>query len=554
MDSGDKSLQLAVGKALLQGRRLFLTGGAGSGKTYFVKKLVRGFVEARKPVFVTASTGIAATLLFDEIARPDNLYLKGPFTVHSAAMLPFSEEEDRESLIFRGKQKLKDVSVIIIDEISMLDRTSFDRFMLRAPAHAGILLVGDFYQLPPVDEREDGEPEFAYYSTHFEDFELLELTGNHRQDDPRFIQFLKELRVGRLDVGYFADVSEALDFNHPVLFGTRRQAEVHNNGQIAQLAGPSIYSNVVVLHGEPRKAKQWFNNHARAPERIELREKMRVICIQNQTVQGSILVANGDIGTIIEIGPSEKANVPIGVEVFFDRLKTSFRIARWRYEKKTWQGGRSQLQFCLSQIPLIPAYGLTVHKAQGMTLDQVNVDGSRVNFASGQVYVAISRCRSKAGLRITNPNMFGAFTRQSVQDYYSRASRFIGRKSVQHVTTAPLKRPASTTSTLRGSPEPATKSLSREAVRTHQKPVSQGPVGIGSKANIEPHVSAVSTSPSVVQAQTITAPSQSNQVEGESTPYRKRKIGYWIIVGIVLFSILVAFLAGWLARGTGLAP
>ena len=83
----------------------------------------------------------------------------------------------------------------------------------------------------------------------------------------------------------------------------------------------------------------------------------------------------------------------------------------------------TKVEFNVEQFPIVPAYGLTVHKAQGMTLDIVNIDGRKINFDAGQVYVAISRCRTKKGLRIQNANMFNAFTRKSVDDYYANANR-----------------------------------------------------------------------------------------------------------------------------------
>lgn len=178
MDSGDDELRRSVVAALLSGRRLFLSGGAGTGKTYFVRRLAQDLVTNRHITAIAASTGLAATLLCEEIQGAPALYLRGPGTLHSAALLPWSDEEDRSDLIFKGRLRLADARVIIIDEISMLDRLTFERFMQRVNPEVGILVVGDFFQLPPVREDENGEPDFAFQSLEFQSFELIELTTN----------------------------------------------------------------------------------------------------------------------------------------------------------------------------------------------------------------------------------------------------------------------------------------------------------------------------------------------------------------------------------------
>ncbi|MDP6380138.1 MAG: hypothetical protein QF662_02230, partial [Phycisphaerae bacterium] len=139
--------------------------------------------------------------------------------------------------------------------------------------------------------------------------------------------------------------------------------------------------------------------------------------------QNHAKLVNGDLGTIIRIAREDwEGHGPAWVEVEFDRVGER-RLPRYKWEKKKWTKNREEVVFAVQQFPLIPAYGLTVHKAQGMSLDLVNVDGRKVNFAAGQVYVALSRCRTQAGLRVRNSNMFEAFTRESVEAYYRQAQR-----------------------------------------------------------------------------------------------------------------------------------
>lgn len=432
-DSGDPRVLEALVNRLIAGERIFVTGAAGTGKTFLVKLIARRLAERRNTVYVTASTGIAASLLFDEIGQHGSLYVKGPSTLHSAAMLPWSNEEDEESLIAIGRKKLSTSDVVIIDEISMLDNLTFSRFLKRlrrrtaSRKRTGLLAVGDFYQLPPVREVENGEPDFAFRSKSFGRFELLELTNVYRQTNATFVTFLERLRHGECDRQFFARISEHFDLRYPVLFGTRREAAIHNDRQLAALHTPPFMCECAVTVGKPEKALKWFSNYTRAVQRLEIKQGMRVLCVQNMPcpmVQGGVLV-NGDLGSIERVSEEQwEGHGPEWVDICFDRVGKSIRICRYQFKKEVNDGFRRRIVFEVNQFPFIPAYGLTVHKAQGMTLDVVNIDGNRVNFAAGQVYVAVSRCRHETGLRIQNSSMFEAFTRPSVDRYYNTAPRF----------------------------------------------------------------------------------------------------------------------------------
>ena len=427
-DSGDPILLESVVSSLIKGNHIFLTGAAGTGKTYLVKRIVKALAERRHTVNVTASTGIAASLLFDEIE--DNrklLYVRGPSTLHSAAMLPWSSEEDDEGSIKAGKRRLSTSDVVIIDEISMLDKLTFSRFLKRVKRPTGLLAVGDFYQLEPVRRDEKWDPDFTFHGTPFHSFELLELTNVYRQSNPTFVEFLERLRHGECDREFFRRIPEDFDLRYPVLFGTRREAAIHNDRQLATLDTPAFMCQCAVTVGNPEKALEWFANYTRAVQRLEIKQGMRILWIQNipdPGFPGRCLLVNGDLGTIVRVSDEQWADYgPEWVEIDFDRIGRR-RWGRYNFRKEVNDGSRKKVIFEVRQFPFVPAYGLTVHKAQGMTLDRVNIDGNRINFAAGQVYVALSRCRDVPGLRIQNSNMFEAFTRASVNRYYETAMRY----------------------------------------------------------------------------------------------------------------------------------
>ena len=162
-DARNPVLLADVVEGLLSGGRIFLSGGAGTGKTTLVRRIANQLVQRGKRVVLAASTGIAACQLRDETGIHNSRYCQGPSTLHAAAFLPRVEMPDSKRRIQSGRRKLKRADVVIVDEISMVDRITFDRFLERVEPETGLLVVGDFFQLPPVPRNEEGLPDFAFY-------------------------------------------------------------------------------------------------------------------------------------------------------------------------------------------------------------------------------------------------------------------------------------------------------------------------------------------------------------------------------------------------------
>lgn len=321
--------------------------------------------------------------------------------------------------------------MIIVDEISMLDSTTFARFLERVSPHTGILVVGDFYQLPPVDSDDRGIPSFAFRNEEFKTFHLVELTKVYRQHEPEFLEFLEKLRHGENDPDFYQGIRDELDVRHPVLFGTRREAARHNKAEMSKIEAPSRYAQAEATIGGAEKALGWFATNTRAEQLLEIKPGMRILCVKNHQarsmldgedgIRSHVGLVNGSLGTLTEVGPNRPDGKPAWVIAEMDR-EGLVRFYPFDFEKKEFSGKQERIIYRVEQFPFVPAYGLTVHKAQGMTLDVVNIDGRRINFAAGQVYVAISRCTTKQGLRIANAGSFRAFTRPSVDGYYRTAT------------------------------------------------------------------------------------------------------------------------------------
>ncbi len=423
-DARNPVLLSDIVEGLLAGARMFLSGGAGTGKTTLVRRIANQLVQRGKHVVLAASTGIAACQLRDETGIHNSRYCQGPSTLHAVASLPRVEMPDSNRRREWGRRKLERAAVIIIDEISMVDRLTFDRFLERVEPGTGILAVGDFFQLPPVPRNEEGLPDFAFYSLAFADFELIDLQTVLRQAEPHFVQFLKGLRQGQVDSDVLQNAHRPFDPDYPVLFGTNRQADAYNRRRIDQIDAPSVHSTCQVTKGDRDEARQWLQSHTRAKTTLEIKQQMRVLCIQNHED-----LVNGDLGTVVDICTDcvPGTELPLWIDVEFDRDEIGVRrLNPLEFQERVWDSRKEteQLKFSIVQYPIVPAYALTVHKAQGMTLDVVNVDGSHVNFVPGHVYVALSRARTLDGIRLRNAAGFAAFNDSAVLHYYEKAHRF----------------------------------------------------------------------------------------------------------------------------------
>lgn len=425
-DARNPVLLADVVEGLLAGARIFLSGGAGTGKTTLVRRIANQLVQRGKRVVLAASTGIAACQLRDETGIHNSRYCQGPSTLHAAAFLPRVEMPDSKRRIQSSRRKLKRADVIIVDEISMVDRITFDRFLERVEPGTGLLVVGDFFQLPPVPRNEEGLPDFAFYSMAFADFELIHLQTVLRQAEPRFVEFLKGLRHGRVDAAVLENAHREFDPDYPVLFGTNRQADAYNQKRIAQIDSPPVHSVCEVTKGDRDEAVQWLQSHTRAKAALQVKKHMRVLCVQNHED-----LVNGDLGTVTDICAecAPGTEMPYWIDVEFDRdgLGTR-RLNALEFQDRIWDSRKDteRVRFSVSQYPIVPAYALTVHKAQGMTLDVVNIDGSHVNFVPGHVYVALSRARTLDGVRLRHASSLAAFNDSAVLHYYERACRFQG--------------------------------------------------------------------------------------------------------------------------------
>ena len=381
---------------LAAGANVFLTGEPGSGKTHTINRYV-AYLRARgvEPA-ITASTGIAATHI-------------GGKTIHS-----WSGIGVRKTLVPKELDKIarsrfvtkwvKPAKVLIIDEISMLDAGTFtlvDRVCRKARASEEpfgglqVVVVGDFFQLPPITPRGES-PQFAFQSETWKavPWAMCYLSEQHRQDDADFLSLLAAIRADRVEPGHVAHVDRRLldmggmpdDITR--LFPHNHDVDRINDDALRELPGEPV-TYVMADHG-PERLVETLKKGCLSPEILKLKKNAIVMFTKNHMMGRYV---NGTLGTVE--GFESDSGYPIV------RTRDGRRIevlpAEWAVEED------GEVVAGIEQLPLRLAWAMTVHKSQGMSLDAAVMDLRQV-FEYGQGYVALSRVRRLSGLHLLGYN------------------------------------------------------------------------------------------------------------------------------------------------------
>lgn len=378
-------------------RNIFLTGQAGTGKTY----LIRQFLDAHQNCIVAASTGTAAVDI-------------GGVTMHRLFSVPVPAYGANPDDVPASKLKVFEFcETIIIDEISMCRNDVFSfamRILHRAEKLYGhnirVIVCGDFSQLPPVVRKEEeryftryGFDKSGYAFTTVEwaemKFKVVHLDEIKRQSDLEFTEQLGLVRVGDVScLPYFERfVTDEVPANAVFVCGTNREADAINTQYLDGI------DNNLVLYTAQTEGKVFGD--LPCDEQLLLKEDARVMFTVNDTESESGIgrFQNGTCGYIVSLRPDY-------VDVMTDDGET-IRVFRHKwtlYEYKTDKGTgmlSKQERGAVWQIPLKVAKAITIHKSQGKTFSQVVI--SPTIFASGQLYVALSRVTSPEGLYLTAP-------------------------------------------------------------------------------------------------------------------------------------------------------
>lgn len=384
------------------GHSVFLTGAAGTGKTFVLNKYIEYLKSHSVNPAITASTGIAATHI-------------GGQTVHSFTGIGVYEKLDRYTLDkLEQNEKLfkryQDVKVLIIDEISMLHasrldmiNTLFKKFRNSTLPFAGVQIIfcGDFFQLPPVvknfnkEEIVNEDKEFAFNSSAWQELNpvICYLEENYRQEDESLNKILNDIRYER----EIESIFERLNLKIKNKNATKEIIKLYTHNIDVDSINLERYSMLDLnlreqsyhMQTDGKKNQiELLKSSCLAPEYLDLKIGAKVIFVRNDKNKE---YQNGTLGEVVDF---DGANMPI-VKTF-DGRKINVGLESWQYVN---DDGKVLAQ--ISQIPLRYAWAITIHKSQGMTLDAAEIDLAKA-FGTGMGYVALSRVR-----KFENINLIG---------------------------------------------------------------------------------------------------------------------------------------------------
>ena len=423
----NKELRNAWEFAEHTGISIFLTGKAGTGKTTFLKALKE---HSSKRIIVVAPTGVAAINA-------------GGVTIHSFFQLPLSPYVPGTTFKDRydfGKEKrriIRTLDMLVIDEISMVRSDLLDaidnvlrRYRDPTLPFGGVqlLMIGDLHQLTPVVTPRDGELLRPYYDTPYffgshalqqTSYVTIQLTHVYRQQDQTFIDILNHVRNGvptaedlaRLNARCKPMFIPKAEEGYIRLTTHNRMADSYNDNELHKLSGKRYVFKAEI-------EKEFPESSYPADVNLELKQGAQVMFIKNDP-SPSHLYYNGRIGHVVGFEDGK-----VVVKCPGDDYTISVEPAEWentRYaineETKVIE---PQVLGVFRQYPLRLAWAITIHKSQGLTFEHAIIDAS-ASFASGQVYVALSRCKSLEGLvlasQIKPRNIIGD---ARVNDYIAR--------------------------------------------------------------------------------------------------------------------------------------
>lgn len=406
----DENLRLAWDFVERTGVSIFLTGKAGTGKTTFLRQVMKN---SSKTAVVVAPTGVAAM-------NAGGVTIHSFFQISPAPYIPGMKTPENSKYGF-SKQKLRvirSLDLLVIDEISMVRADLLDaldealrRYRRNQRPFGGVqlLMIGDLQQLAPVVTPRDEEILANHYSTPYFfgshalaqiPYVTIRLEKVFRQQNPRFVELLNHVRDNLLTAEDVAMLRSRLDPNfipadrsgYIRLTTHNASADSYNDRQMRRLPTPEITYKASITGIFPESL------YPTAAE-LTLKVGAQVMFIKNDT--GSRQYYNGLIGTIVA---ADRLRAMVAVEGRQDPIEVTpqpWENTKYKINEST-NAIETEIQGTFTQMPLRPAWAITIHKSQGLTFDKVVIDAG-ASFAPGQVYVALSRCRSLEGIVLATP-------------------------------------------------------------------------------------------------------------------------------------------------------
>jgi len=424
----------------VQGCNVFITGPGGTGKSALIKYIQRDAHSKGKYIQVCALTGCAAVLLECKAK-----------TLHSWSGIglgkgPIEQLIKKVNKNKHSKTLWKETDILVVDEVSMMSLKLFETLdaigksvRKNSRPFGGIQLIfsGDFYQLPPVGDKDDPDTnkfcfESEFWFSTFKKQDHIQLQKIFRQTDPVYQGILNQVREGRLkrssndallhNVG--RQIPEGAPLRPTKLFPTRNKVDSINASEMCKLAGDEVeyklkyHADLEMTPNErlirqnysPEQLKtelEYLKGNLRCDENIRLKIGSQVMCIVNIELTNGEMLCNGSQGIVTRFSTMDKKQP---VVKFTNGFEMTMNYHIWPSENIPGVG--------VSQLPLILAWALTIHKAQGATLDVAEIDAGSGIFECGQTYVALSRVKSLEGLYLTSFDARKIRIHKKVQDFY----------------------------------------------------------------------------------------------------------------------------------------
>ena len=410
---------------LKTGRNVFLTGAAGSGKTFVLREYIKYLQDLGADIGITASTGIAAT------------HMEGT-TIHSWSGIGIRDKLSKDDLaeIVAKKHVIKNVakaSVLIIDEVSMLHHFRLDliekiikKVKNSQEPFGGMQVVfcGDFFQLPPVHRAYEPEVFFAYHSPAWQNLNLkvCYLSEQHRQSDLEYLKILNAVRQNSVSDEIlqilqtrFCPTSD-VGLEPTKLYSHNKNVDAENEDELAKISGKAF--EYEMQEKGRHNLVETLKKSCLAPENLRLKVGAKVMFVKNNFDKGFV---NGTMGIVTKCGYEEIKVRTLSGKII-DAERESWVIEE---DKKTLAK--------IIQFPLRLAWAITIHKSQGMSMDNALIDLS-ASFERGMGYVALSRVRSLDGLFLKGLNDMALQVNEEVLDFDNKFKK-LSKTNCFHIQT-----------------------------------------------------------------------------------------------------------------------
>lgn len=389
--------------AAMSGQNLFISGPGGVGKSFVIKRIIEEFRARQHKFRIAASTGVAALNV-------------GGSTIHSllgtrlAGTIKEAKEYHGTNAMQKAQNRLNFIQTLIVDEVSMLSGdyvTMMDWWLQQVRSNyepfggLQVILCGDFLQLPPVEKGPAPEFRFAIDSPSWEKAKMqtVDLQRSFRQEDQTFVNALNRVRFGE----YTKDIRKVFrpcigrELEEPThLVSTNKEADQINFDKLRAHPGEEFYAKprFSFFTKYPKGIKEKMVRNSLTDSPLCLKVGVPVLLLKNHKEGMYVNGSRGVVKSVTTDKDNEIATILVTLDTGDDVI----------VERDEWEqmDGDQRVQAVMAHFPVRLGWALTIHKSQGLTLDNVEIDLSR-GFACGQAYVALSRMRSLEGLSLTIP-------------------------------------------------------------------------------------------------------------------------------------------------------